>query len=212
MKKNQFISRTLIAVVLCFSFVECLSQTSRPAAEIKFRELHFGKPPLVNLFFDVVLRNDRTEPRWFLLPGTLGSGAVSIGDKGGVDTLEVFVPQGKGRVPLGHFLGTGGFNALLLPPGAGVRLRLFPISFWGELPDHLQIEVVVARRLMIGDEKAEAWFGVDPASDVKADIAESAETPARILLSRHAPGNKEVAVVIGEDRRLQLQVSLKPKE
>ena len=210
--KNQFISRTLIAVALGFSFVECLSQTSRPAAEIKFREMHLGKPPLVNLFFDDMLRNDHTEPRWFLLPGNLGPGTASIGDKGGVDTLEVFAPRGKGRVLIGHFLGTGGFNALLLPPGAGVRLRLFPISFWGDLPDHLQIEVVIARRLMIGGEEGEAWFGIDPASDVKADIAESAETPARILRSRHGPGNKEVAAVIEEDRRLQLQVSLRRNE
>ncbi len=47
-------------------------ETSRPAAEIKFREMHFRKPPLVELIFDVVLRNDRAQPRWFLLPSNLG--------------------------------------------------------------------------------------------------------------------------------------------
>src|SRR5436309_15143815 len=87
--------------------------------------------------------------KWF------GSATTSIGAKGGVDTLEVFAPRGQGRVIIGHFLGTGGFQALLLPPQAEVRLRLFPISYWGDPPDRLRIEVVIARTFSIGGERAE---------------------------------------------------------
>src|SRR5205807_5393294 len=111
-------------------------------------------PPLAELYFDVTLRNDRTAPRWFLLPSNLGSGMAAIGKKG-VDTLEVFAPQGQGRVIVGHFLGTGGFHALLLPPRAEVRLRLFPISDWGDPPANLEIEIVMARQLTIGGESVE---------------------------------------------------------
>ena len=187
-------------------------ETSRPAAEIKFREMRFGRPPLVYLSFDVVLRNDRKSPRWFLVPSNLGPGHAPIGEKGGVDTLEVFAPRGKGRVIIGRFLGTGGFHAMLLLPGAEVRLRRFPISYWGELPAKLEIEIVIARRLTIGGETAESWFGRNPMSSVTADISEEAESPMRISHSRRTPGNKEVAPVIEADRRFQIQVSLDQKE
>src|SRR5207249_2414368 len=107
-----------------FDVAEAKVTTSHPAAEIKFREMHFRKPPLVELIFDVVLRNDRRSPRWFLLPSKLGPGQASM-EKGGIDALEVYAPRGKGRVRIGHFLGTGGFQALLLPPHAEIRLRNF---------------------------------------------------------------------------------------
>jgi len=118
----------------------------RPAAEIEFREMRLRKPPLAELYFDIRLRNDGAAARWFLLPSNLlGSATTSIGEKGGVDTLEVFAPRGRGRVIIGHFLGTGGFQALRLPPHAEVRLRRFPISYWGEPPAHLRIEVAIAK-------------------------------------------------------------------
>ena len=184
---------------------------SQSAMEIKFRNMRFGRPPLVYLSFDVLLRNEEESPRWFLLPSNLGSGHGPIGEKGGVDTLEVFSPRGKGRVVVGRFLGTGGFNALLLPPGAAVRLRLFPISYWGDPPDNLEIEIVIAKELTIGSEKAENWFGKSPMSGVKADIAEATENPMRMRTSRRTKDNKEVVPVIEEDRRLRLQVSLEKK-
>jgi hypothetical protein len=187
-------------------------ETSRPAAEIKFREMHFRKPPLVELIFDVVLRNDRTQPGWFLLPSNLGPGHAAIGEKGGVDTLEVFAPRGKGRVIIGHFLGTGGFQALLLPAHAEIHLRMFPISYWGDLPANLEIEIVIARRLMIGGETAESWFGRNPMSSVTADISEEAESSMRIRHSRRTPDNKEVASAIEADRRFRIQVSLEQKK
>jgi len=187
------------------------AETSRPAAEIKFREMRFGKPPLAYLSFDVVLRNDRKSPRWFLLPSNLGPGHAPIGEKGGVDTLEVFAPRGKGRIIIGRFLGTGGFQALLLPPGAEIRLRRFPISYWGELPANFDVEIVIARRLTIGGETAETWFGRNPMSSVTADISEEAENAMRISHSRHTLDNKEVAPAIEADRRFRIQVSLNRK-
>src|SRR5205807_1357850 len=174
--------------------------------------MRVGRPPLAYLSFDVVLRNDRKSPRWFLLPSNLGSGHAPIGEKGGVDNLEVYAPRGKGRVIIGRFLGTGGFQALLLPPHAEIRLRNFPISYWGDLPANLDIEIVIARRLTIGGETAESWFGRNPMSSVTADISEAAESVMRISHTRHTPDNKEVAPVIEADRRLQIQVSLEQKK
>src|SRR5260370_5046154 len=101
-----------------FDIAEAKVSSTRPPAEIMFREMHLGKPPLVELYFDVVLRNDRSEPRWFLLPSNLDPESPAIGAKGGVDGVEAFAPHGTGRVIMGHFLGTGGFYALPFPPTA----------------------------------------------------------------------------------------------
>lgn len=185
--------------------------SSRPPVEMKFRQMRFGKPPLVYLSLDTVLRNSRTEPRWFLLPSNLDAAAAPLAAKGGIDKVEVFAPRGEGRVLVGHFFGTGGFRALLLPAGAEVRLRLFPISFWGELPDRLRVEVVIAKRLQIGGEDAEAWFKVNPTSSLKADIAERVDDWTRSVSSRSTPDGREVATFIEEDSRFDVQVSLNEK-
>jgi len=180
----------------------------KPEAEVKFRNMRAGKPPLQYLSFDVVLRNRERSARWFLLPSNLGSGHGPIGEAGGVDALETYSPRGNGRVIIGRFLGTGGFSALLLPGNAEIRLRQFPISFWGELPDSLEIEVVIAKTLKIGDQTAESWFGPRPMSSVKADITEDAEDVRRMHGSKRTPDNKEVRTVTEGVRRVKLQVSL----
>jgi len=195
-----------------FDVAEVKVVGARPAAEIEFRDMRLRKPPLAELYFDIVLRNDRNEPRWFLLPSNLSPTTISIGERGGVDALEVFSPRGKGHVTIGHFLGTGGFQALRLPAHAEVRLRVFPISYWGEPPGHLQIEIVIATAFMIGGEKAEAWFGSNALSSIKADIAEDAASAVRMSRSKRVPNNKEVVTTIEEDCRLHLLVSLAPKQ
>ena len=195
-----------------FDVAEVKVSSNRPLAEMTFREMRLRKPPLAELYFDIVLRNDRTGPRWFLLPSNLSPTPASVGTNGGVDGIEVFAPHGKGRVILGHFLGTGGFHALLLPAHAEVHLRTLPISYWGDLPDHLDVEIVMARRLTVGDEKAGAWFKVNPMCSAQADIVENVLSQTRMVRSRHTPDNKEVAAVIDEDRRLKLQVAIERKD
>jgi hypothetical protein len=205
----------LILIVVSFGYGQSQQarrpDTSQPAIEIKFRGMRFGKRPLAYLTFDVILRNHEESARWFLLPSNIGSGHAAVGEKGGVDTLEVFSPRGTGRVVVGRFLGTGGFNALLLPAHAVVRLRVFPISYWGEPPAKLQIEFVIAKHLTIGGDTAENWFGESPMSSVKADIAEDAENAMGMRTSKQTPDKKEVTPMIEEDRRLRLQVSLEDK-
>ena len=196
-----------------FDLADAKVISPRPAAEIEFREMRLRKPPLAELYFDIRLRNDGAAARWFLLPSNLlGSATTSIGEKGGVDTLEVFAPRGRGRVIIGHFLGTGGFQALRLAPHAEVRLRRLRISYWGNPPDHLRIEVVIAKTLTIGGEKAEEWLGSDPSSSVRADIAEDATALSRMSRSKRTPDNKEVVTTIEGDRRLYLLVSLEQKK
>jgi len=180
-------------------------------AEIEFVDLRPGRPPLAYLTFDVRLRNDSGSSKWFLLPSNIGSGHEPIGGKGGVDALEAFLLLRTGRVTLGHFLGTGGFNALLLPAHADIRLRRFPISYWGELPESVSIEIVIAKSLTIGSESAESWFESVPLSSKNADILTDADRGMRLGKTKHTPDNKEIAPAIDVVRRVALQVSIKPR-
>ena len=128
---------------------------------------------------------------------------------GGVDTLEVLAPRGKGRVIIGRFLGTGSFQALLLPAHAEIHLRALPISYWGDVPDRVPVEVIVAKRLRIAGESARTWFQVNPMCSTKADISETANGQTAMPHSRHTRDNKEVRTLIDEDLRLELRVPLK---
>src|SRR5260370_13483557 len=83
---------------------------------------------------------------------------------------------------------------------------MFPISYWGELPEYLQIGVVTAKHLTIGGESAESWFGVNAMSRARADIAESSLNPRRVSRAKHAPDNKEVPTTIEEDGRFAVRV------
>jgi len=179
-------------------------------AEVEFVDLRPGRPPLAYLTFDVRLRNDSGSSRWFLLPSNIGSGHEPVGGKGGVDALESFLLLRTGRVTLGHFLGTGGFNALLLPAHADIRLRRFPISYWGELPDTVPIEIVIAKSLKIGSESAESWFESVPLSSKNADILTDVDRGMRLGKTKHTPDNKEITPAIDVERRVALQVSIKP--
>ena len=182
---------------------------SCPLAEFKLVDQQFGKPPLVRLYFEVTLCNKYPTPRWFLLPANLSPNRKSLGTNGGVDAVEVFNPPGQGRAIIGHFLGNGGFHALLLRPGAEVHFRRFEVSYWGEMPQQLDVEVIVAKSLKIGQEDARGWFGIDPLSSRKVEITENATDAMRIVRSRRTSDNREVPVEIGESESMKLQIDLK---
>jgi hypothetical protein len=210
---DDYQSRTLKTISLMKPEVSDLREmqgSNVVPAEIEFVDLRLGRPPLAYLTFDVRLRNDSESSRWFLLPTNIGSGHEPIGRKGGVDALEAFLLSSNGRVTLGRFLGTGGFHALFLPAHADIRLRRFPISYWGELPDSVPIEIVIAKSLTIGTEPAESWFESSPLSSKDADILKDADQSKRLGKTKHTPDNKEVAPAIDVERRVALQVSIKP--
>ncbi len=198
----------LLNVTIALCCLACLGQTAPPPAEIKFKELHFRKPPLVEMVFDVTLRNSQPEPRWFLLPTNIHPKKKWTPTEGGVDALEVFAPQGTGRVFLARFLGTGGFQSLLLPAHSEIRLRQLPISYWGDPPNDLRIPILVVRDFKIGNAPSETWFTADPTCSTSADISEMITGRTSMLSSHHTPDGKEVPTAIDEERRFELNVSI----
>ena len=178
----------------------------RPMVEMRLSAMRFGRPPLKYLSFDVTLRNLQSEPRWFLLPDNLSDHAPTD-RKSSVYGVEVFAPEGQGRVTIGRFRGTGSFQALLLPPSAEIKLHSLPIEFWGEPAGSITLEVVIARGFTVGSEPARKWFDSDPVCDVRADVSEDPGRRTILLSSRKMPEYKEVPVVLEGEITVKVQTS-----
>jgi hypothetical protein len=181
--------------------INIAKKLENPAVEIKYVTQRRQKPPHVKLLFDITLRNHYSLSRWFIIPSNLTTNPMW--EKTTADGLEVFELRGSGRSVIGRVLGTGGFQALLLPGGAEIRIRNFPISFWGELPQVLSINVVTATQLRIGNQLAETVFGISPTSDLRADVTEDKQA---ILSSRDFKNQLPVSMV--EAQHFKLNVNL----
>jgi len=177
--------------------------SEKQSVELVYVESKPQKPPLKRLFFNVTLRNQRTEPRWFLLPSVVHPKDKML--KGGIDGVEVYTLQGGARVIAGRFLGTGGFQAVLLPPSAEVKLTKMPVDCWYPTLKEcaVPIEVVIARQLTLGGEPAESWLGDKPMSDARG---EASFEGAKRAGGKHAPGNKEVPAALTETNKVHLSL------
>jgi hypothetical protein len=157
-----------------------------------------GRPPLQQLRVEASLANRSPVALWFVLPTRL-----PVPPPGGVDVLESFALEGAGRAIVGRFLGTGGFQTLLLPPGGKLRAPL-TISYWGETPPGpLEVELTVAKGLMIGETPASVWFSDDPTCDAWVDAPDGVE---RMVASRRSATGAELPVAF--DGALTLRVVL----
>jgi hypothetical protein len=179
--------------------------TDAPPVEVRFVASRAERPPLVRLLFDIVLRNTSDGERWFVLPNTLRPPSEAEG--GGVFAGEAEAPGGRGRVVICRFLGTGDFQVLLLPAGAEIKIRRFPMSIWSDpLDGPTPVRVIIARRITIAGEDAPDWIGIYPLCDREADV--DAEE-RQMLGAKYTPDYHEVPAMIDEERRIDLQVTLK---
>lgn len=148
-----------------------------------------GRPPLVNLYVDVTLDNAAPTARWFVLPVKATVGRVPPG-KGVAGVAPYRMTGAHGTVILARFLGTAGFQTVLVPAGGRVTLRRLTIQLWDEHRPvaPIPIEVVVASAIDIGDEPVTAWIPIAPTSDNGADVSR-----AEPLRARDTPDMREVA-------------------
>jgi hypothetical protein len=184
---------------------EAAPMTDNKAVELSLVGEQPGKPPRVNMLFDVTLRNTAAEARWFVLPSLL---TVSWQPpSGGVHTLQIYDVTGKGRAVLGSFIGNGGFHALLVPAGGTLTVHELPISLWEEKQPEgpVPVEVIIAKSITLGGETIESWFPSDPTSDSDADVRDR-----KMTASKKQPNLSEAAVVIDEESRHKFEVGRKP--
>lgn len=169
-------------------------------------ELHLAgrqpaHPPFATLLLDVTLRNAAATARWFLLPDLFEPATRHIG--GGVYALECYALAGSGRVILGRILGVGGAQALLLPPGADLLIRNLAIKHVATAVPQA-MELATATELLIGDEPAGAWFGLDPTCDLQAEVDAGQR---RMLGSRHSEDLVSVPLALVAEQRLTVSIA-----
>jgi len=161
-----------------------------PEVKITYAGERPGRPPLVRMLVDATVTNPAAELRWVLIPTQLPGGS------GGIDKLEQLA---AGPVKLGRFLGTGGFYALALAPGARLTVKNLELGWWNadNAKSPPQVEVRLAEGLTLGGEAIASWFDGDPAvrGAVEVDAGKAQHTR-----SKRAAGDREVAVkVVGGD-------------
>jgi len=138
---------------------------SAQSVELVFVESLAKKGAPKTLLFDVTLRNARTDARWFILPAVVHPQDRMV--KSGVDGVELWTLSGSGRALVGKFTGKGAFHAVLLPPGAEVKVEKLPIECQYATVKEcaVPIEAIVAQKMTIGGEPGEKWLGDKPQSD-----------------------------------------------
>jgi len=180
----------------------------------------FGKPPLKEHLFDVTLRNPSPEPRWLLVPETFpyeGDTKPAIGD-GNLAELQIFETSKHPRTVVAQAVGSH-FWAIRLVGHGTVTLRQLPISSWWEnLPDSVDLPVVVASEVLVGGQPMASCFPGDPLSESGADVqAPSDAADKRALHFWHpedrtpAPNGKapyDLPVEVREVQRALVRVSI----
>lgn len=176
-----------------------------PAAEFAYTGVLRLRPPMSRLLFDVRLRNTRPEARWFLLPY-----GVSRPTRPKLDVVETYVLGGTGRLVVGHLGGLDGMYAVLLPAGADVRLRRLPLLALDEPPEQVSLDIAIAPTLLIGDQPAADWFGMDPLGDARADVdAFPLRDQGAVKSARHAEGDDEETVTYPGGEHELVRVALR---
>lgn len=178
------------------------AKVAAPAVEIAFAGRTPAKPPMGTILLDVTLRNAESSPRWFVLPGQLPKDAEGEGVTG----VEAYELSGNGRAVLGKWLGTAGFQTVLVAPGAEVKLQGVALPVWKatDVKGPLAIEVVIAKDITVGGRPAASWFEkTNPLSDARAsaDVSKAKRSGSKMTEDR-----SEVPVVISEDRRVTVEI------
>jgi hypothetical protein len=173
--------------------------------ELKYSGKKLGMPPEMILYFDLTLFNDSQEPRWILLPVWITDPLKTSG--AGVDGVDVHAFEGKGHVIIGQFQGAGRFHALLVGAKSKVVLRKYPVLVWDEDIKNYNwdVNIVMASKVMVGNEPVQEWFGLNPLCDDQSDVLAD---HGKILKTRHTPDRSEVPVLIDEVRREIIKVNI----
>jgi hypothetical protein len=181
------------------------------SVRVRFDDMHLERPPKIRLFFDLHLENGSGQPQWVLLPDRLPH---TMGAARQVHALEVYLLGASGEVVVGHLIGARGCQALLLPAGAGLHLRRFPVLYWGyEIPAQVTLEAVSGTALRIGDERAADWFPPDlasgPCSAAEADVdASSLADQMAVQFSRHTVEDQDLPLGLDARARVEIVVAI----
>jgi hypothetical protein len=180
-----------------------VSGPTPPDVTVLAARLHYRRPPLGVVVVDLVLGNPASRPRWLLVPDNL-----SPTDDTTVNGAESWLLAGSGRLPVTHFQGLGGFYALLLPPGATVRVRDLSVDIDTDaLADGLALTVTSAAQVRVGDTAVQDWFGAPAACAPGSDASTCGAT---LVAERWSDDMSELAVTRTDTSTVDVALSAVP--
>ena len=182
------------------------SDRSISPVEIRLTIERFGKPPLVELRGEIISRNNRLEPCWFLIPEALPSTS-----KGGVYRIEVSEIEGSHSGVLAGLFGTESVWALLLPPGGEARITGLPIQYWGELPKSINVSIRMAREVTLQGKPLPQWFGMQAMNQAQVDGVYPEQGRGRLATLR-LPNDKESALVLTDEQVISVSALVQTHE
>jgi hypothetical protein len=172
------------------------------AADAKHLGTWYGKPPLKIHSFDVTLRNPSKEPRWLLVPRSFPQKGAYQPDSDEAE-LQIFTLGESSFV-----IGVGAnFQAVKLAGGGAVTLRGLKIeSWWEKVPKSVDLEVLVARSVLVGDARLETMVGDALLQQKDVQAPRGADDP-RAKKFWHPTGS--IAVTVDVESRSKITVPLR---
>lgn len=178
-----------------------MTQTDNSAVEAKITGKRRGRPPAVQLQVDLTLRNKADKPRWFVLPKDLNTGNPD----GGVDTIEAYELKGQGRAVVLSLLGSNGAQAVLVPGGGEVKIEGLAIAHWGDLPQKVDLEVILASDVTLSGKPLRGYAAAEPQSDKHAAVSGAQK---ELLGSKGTADGQEHKLAIHEEGRVKLSLAV----
>ncbi|MEO8541644.1 MAG: hypothetical protein ABI577_18030 [bacterium] len=151
-----------------------------------------GRPPSATLLLDIEVHNASAKPRWASLPGQLPP------VEGGAFAVETLEAVGAHPFVAARILGRGGRTAWLLAPHATIRLSGVSLTWWGPLPDDVELIIEFCDSIQIGDTPLSEWLSAAP--QALTDGASVALGDAPVVGSKSTEGLEEVAIALGGAR------------
>ncbi|MBW2525215.1 MAG: hypothetical protein JRI23_13610 [Deltaproteobacteria bacterium] len=162
--------------------------------EAASKGIWFGKPPLATHFLDVTLQNLASEPRWIAVAEMFpyeGSTDPRIGE-GEVGELQVFELSRKPRLVLVLTVATGGVWAVRLPARGAIELRRLTVdSWWENIPNTAELEVISAREILLAGKPLASCFDVEATSDPGAKAQAPRDSADPRMLPERCTGSDE---------------------
>lgn len=172
--------------------------------KLVFRGFRQRPPPFTDLLFDVSIARAQ-EPRWLILPLYLET--PSALEHLMVSSVEISSLPGKGKLRIARFLGKGSFQLLRVAAGVRIKVAGLAITQVGEVaPGELDVPVLTAQRLRIGNQDMEDWLSLDLMASSDADVGCD---DSSLVASQDTPGVRALPVDIAGGREQKIHVALK---
>ncbi len=193
-----------------------ISTNRSPSIELKLVRLQPGKPPLTTLTFDLTIRNQNPNPKWFIFPTTIyernlkpqiqpisNLKAIEYGEKGTKAILFRLDAAGSSEL-----------SALFLAGNTEVKLRNLEISVWGEYPVELPIEFITTNNLTITGKSVETYSGIKNiaiSKSVDLDRNQGGKTLFEYQRDPNLPRSQLIQVVATDPKPIVLSISTRSR-